>query len=101
LDFIYLLQGLIYAFLFKRGLFLALLEFTSVNFAWTFQFPPSVINMQVIWAIGVSMIALAILVWLPSPTLFALGLLIVAGHNLLDGLHFPVGSIIFMVCPPR
>ena len=50
------------AFLFKRGLFLVVLEFTLVNFAWTFQLPPSVIYMQVIWAIGVSMIALAALV---------------------------------------
>lgn len=52
------------AFLFKRGLFLVVLEFTLVNFAWTFQLPPSVIYMQVIWAIGISMIALAALVWL-------------------------------------
>ncbi|MCA4965185.1 DUF1624 domain-containing protein [Pseudomonas sp. Y24-6] len=79
-------------FLFKRGLFLVVLEFTLVNFAWTFQLPPSVIYMQVIWAIGISMIALAILVWLPRPALFVVGALIVAGHNLLDGLHFPVGS---------
>jgi uncharacterized membrane protein len=79
-------------FLFKRGLFLVVLEFTLVNFAWTFQLPPSVIYMQVIWAIGVSMIALGILVWLPRPVLFVVGALIVAGHNLLDGLHFPVSS---------
>ncbi len=81
------------AFLFKRGLFLVVLEFTLVNFAWTFQFPPSVIYMQVIWAIGVSMIALAALVWLPRPLLLVLGLVIVAGHNLLDTLHFPVDSM--------
>jgi len=80
------------AFLFKRGLFLVVLEFTLVNFAWTFQLPPSVIYMQVIWAIGVSMIALSLLVWLPRPALLALGALIIAGHNLLDGLHFAVGS---------
>ena len=80
------------AFLFKRGLFLVVLEFTLVNFAWTFQLPPSVIYMQVIWAIGVSMIALAALVWLPRPALLVLGLVIIAGHNLLDSLHFPVGS---------
>lgn len=79
-------------FLFKRGLFLVVLELTLVNFAWTFQFPPSAIYLQVIWAIGVSMIALAVLVWLPRPILFVLGLTIVAGHNLLDTLHFPVGS---------
>ena len=81
------------AFLFKRGLFLVVLEFTLVNFAWTFQFPPSVIYMQVIWAIGVSMIALAALVWQPRPLLLVLGLVIVAGHNLLDTLHFPVDSM--------
>jgi len=79
-------------FLFKRGLFLVLLEFTLVNFAWTFQLPPTVIYLQVIWAIGVSMIALAALVWLPRPILCVLGLVIVAGHNLLDPLHFPPGS---------
>ena len=81
------------AFLFKRGLFLVLLEFTLVNFAWTFQLPPSVIYMQVIWAIGVSMIALAALVWLPRPLLLILGLGIIAGHNLLDNLHFAAGSM--------
>ena len=81
------------AFLFKRGLFLVVLEFTLVNFAWTFQLPPSVIYMQVIWAIGVSMIALAALVWLPRPVLLVLGLVIIAGHNLLDALHFAPGSV--------
>ncbi|MBC3256066.1 DUF1624 domain-containing protein [Pseudomonas paralactis] len=80
------------AFLFKRGLFLVVLEFTLVNFAWTFQLPPSVIYMQVIWAIGVSMIALATLVWLPRPLLITLALVIIAGHNLLDGVHFAPGS---------
>jgi uncharacterized membrane protein len=80
------------AFLFKRGLFLVALEFTLVNFAWTFQLPPSVIYLQVIWAIGLSMIALSILVWLPRGLLLTLSLAIIAGHNLLDGLHFPVGS---------
>ena len=81
------------AFLFKRGLFLVVLEFTLVNFAWTFQFPPTVIYLQVIWAIGISMIALAALVWLPRPLLLVLGVAIIAGHNLLDSLHFAPGSV--------
>jgi uncharacterized membrane protein len=80
------------AFLFKRGLFLIVLEFSLVNFAWTFQLPPSVIYLQVIWAIGLSMIALAALVWLPRPLLITLALVIVAGHNLLDAVHFEAGS---------
>lgn len=74
-------------FLFKRGLFLVVLELTLVNFAWTFQFPPDTIYLQVIWAIGLSMIAMAGLVWLPRAVLLPLALLLVAGHNLLDAVH--------------
>ncbi len=75
------------AFLLKRGLFLILLELLVVNFAWTLQFPPSVLYLQVIWAIGISMVALAGLLWLPRPALAALALVVIAGHNLLDGIH--------------
>lgn len=84
------------AFLFKRGLFLVLLEFTLVNFAWTFQFPPTVIYLQVIWAIGLSMLALSVLLWLPRAALSVLGLVLVAGHNLLDELHFGVESAMYI-----
>lgn len=80
------------AFLCKRGLFLVALEFSLVNFAWTFQFPPSVIYLQVIWAIGLGMLALSALVWLPRAVLALLGLLIITGHNLLDSLHFAADS---------
>jgi uncharacterized membrane protein len=79
------------SFLWRRGLFLVLLEMTVVNFAWTFQFPPARVYLQVIWAIGLSMLALAALVWLPRRVLIGLALVIVAGHNLLDGLHFDAG----------
>lgn len=75
------------AFLLKRGLFLVVLELLLVNFAWTLQFPPSVMYLQVIWAIGVSMIALAGLLWLPRGALAVLALAVIAGHNLLDGVR--------------
>jgi len=78
-------------FLLQRGLFLVALELTLVNFAWTFQWPPTVVYLQVIWVIGLSMLALAALLWLPRNVLIALGVVLVAGHNLLDGLHFPAG----------
>nr|UKE83671.1 hypothetical protein KXZ65_21995 [Pectobacterium sp. PL152] len=80
-------------FLFQRGLILILLELTLINFAWTFQFPPQVIYLQVIWAIGMSMLALSALIWLPAGLVFILGLVIVGGHNLLDPLQASVGSI--------
>lgn len=80
-------------FLWRRGLFLVLLEVTVVNFAWTFQFPPAKVFLQVIWAIGLSMLALSALVWLPRKALLLLGLVLVTGHNLLDSLHFPAGHV--------
>lgn len=73
-------------FLLKRGLFLILLELTLVNFAWNATFVPTTLWLQVIWAIGVSMIVLAALIQLPRAALITLGMVIVAGHNLLDGL---------------
>lgn len=75
------------AFLLKRGLFLIVLELLVVNTAWTLQIPPSVIYLQVIWAIGISMVALAGLLWLPRGALAALALAVIAGHNLFDGVH--------------
>ncbi|MDG6401639.1 heparan-alpha-glucosaminide N-acetyltransferase domain-containing protein, partial [Pseudomonas quasicaspiana] len=83
-------------FLFKRGLFLIALEVTLVNFAWTFQFPPTTVYLQVIWAIGLSMVALAILVKLPRPALAVIGVVIIAGHNLLDTLHFTQESAMYV-----
>ncbi|MDY4367650.1 heparan-alpha-glucosaminide N-acetyltransferase domain-containing protein [Pectobacterium brasiliense] len=80
-------------FLFQRGLILILLELTLINFAWTFQFPPQVIYLQVIWAIGMSMLALSALIWLPAGLVFILGIVIVGGHNLLDSLQASAGSI--------
>ena len=71
------------AFLLKRGIWLIALELTVVAFGWSFSFP-YLVFMQVIWAIGCSMIALAALVWLPPVSVLAIGVAIVAGHNLLD-----------------
>ena len=68
------------------------LELSLINFAWTFAFPPRMLYLQVIWAIGLSMLALAALLWLPRAGQLVLGLLIIVGHNLLDSLHFPPGT---------
>lgn len=71
-------------FLLTRGLWLIVLELTVINIGW--QFVPSLAFLQVIWAIGWSMLALAALVWLPWRAVLALGVVIIAGHNLLDGI---------------
>jgi uncharacterized membrane protein len=70
-------------FLFTRGLWLIFLELTVLSFGWSFAFP-YLLFMQVIWAIGWSMIGLAALIWLPRTAVLAIGIAIIAGHNLLD-----------------
>lgn len=71
-------------FLLRRGAWLVLLELTVLGFGWSFSIP-FLLFLQVIWAIGCSMMALAACVWLPRTVVLALGLAILAGHNLLDG----------------
>ncbi|MBQ4827986.1 DUF1624 domain-containing protein [Alteromonas sp. MMG017] len=72
-------------FLLKRGLFLMLLELTVVNTAWTGKIPPDTFYLQVIWAIGLSMVALSLFIHLPKPTQWLIVLTGIAGHNVLDG----------------
>jgi len=70
-------------FLLTRGLWLIFMEVTILSFGWSFGFPYPFF-LQVIWAIGWSMIALAALVLLPRIAVLSIGLAIVFGHNLLD-----------------
>lgn len=67
-----------------RGAWLFLLELTLLRLAWTFNFDVAHLMAGVIWVIGWSMILLAGLVRLPWRVVGAFGLLVVAGHNLLD-----------------
>ena len=71
-------------FLIKRGLWLILAELTIINFIFSFDIHFSVIALEVIWAIGISMVILGIMVWLPFEIILAIGLLIILGHNALD-----------------
>ncbi|MDR6409010.1 DUF1624 domain-containing protein [Paraburkholderia terricola] len=83
-------------FLFKRGIFLVFLELTFVCFAWTAEFPPKTLWLQVIWCIGLCMIALSVLLHLPRKWQIALGVAIIAGHNLLDGITLGPDSPLFV-----
>lgn len=71
-------------FLIKRGIWLILLEITLVNFSFTFDIHFGIIALQTIWAIGISMVILGLIIWLPFPVIAAIGFLIVLGHNSLD-----------------
>jgi len=75
-------------FLFTRGLWLAVLEVTLVSLVWTFNVRyDHGLFLQVIWAIGVSMMLLALLVHLPIRAIVLSSVVIICGHNLLDGIQ--------------
>ncbi|RPI96324.1 MAG: DUF1624 domain-containing protein [Chloroflexi bacterium] len=74
-------------FLLTRGFWLIIVELVIVNFAWTFDITYSFHILQVIWAIGISLVVLSALVFLPSGVIFAIGMILVFGHNLLDSIR--------------
>jgi uncharacterized membrane protein len=72
-------------FLFTRGLWLIFLELTLFRcFAFQFNFDYHVTLLNVLWALGWAMIFLSALIHLPAPLVTAFGLVMIAGHNLLD-----------------
>jgi uncharacterized membrane protein len=76
----------LFKFLFTRGIWLVFLEITLNNFLWTFDIFHDKLILQVIWAIGFSMICLSFLIYLPKKIILAIGIILVAGHNALDGI---------------
>jgi uncharacterized membrane protein len=74
-------------FLWTRGLWLVVLEILVVRQGWTFSVSKDVgLILQVIWAIGISMLLSAAVLRLPLRVVAVAGLLIVALHNSLDGI---------------
>lgn len=72
------------SFLIKRGFWLVLVEVFIVTLAWTYNPFYNLIILQVIWAIGLSMIILGCMLWLPLNIILLAGLMIIGLHNLLD-----------------
>ncbi|MFT3681965.1 MAG: heparan-alpha-glucosaminide N-acetyltransferase domain-containing protein [Ferruginibacter sp.] len=71
-------------FLISRGLWLILLEFTILSIGVSADIHFGIITLATIWAIGISMVILGLVIWLPFNLVLALGLLIVFGHNSFD-----------------
>ena len=81
-------------FLLTRGLWLAFLELAVISVEWTFNFRFELgLIMQVVWAIGMSMVVLAGLVYLPVRVVGAIGVTICVFHNLLDGVPMPESAV--------
>jgi uncharacterized membrane protein len=72
-------------FLFARGLWLIFLELTLFRcLAFQFNFDYHVTVLNVLWALGWAMILLSALVHVPTLATAAIGIIMIAGHNLLD-----------------
>ena len=77
-------------FLLTRGAWLVLLELTFIRVMWTFNFDfGTYLLAGVIWVLGICMMLMAALVFLPIRVIAALGLLIIFGHNLLGFASLP------------
>lgn len=77
--------GEVSRYLVTRGCWLVLIEFTLVRVGWTFRLSFDHLAIQVIFAIGASMIVLAALIHLPRWAVATIGVTMVAGHNMFDG----------------
>jgi uncharacterized membrane protein len=65
------------SFLFKRGIWLIIIEVAIFNLFLTFDPTYSFLAVQVLWVIGFSMIILAAVIYLPMSAIFFIGLIIV------------------------
>ena len=83
----------LFKFLFTRGIWLIFLEIVVNNLIWKFDISYSRLILQVIWAIGFSMISLSFLIYLSRKSLIVIGSIIILGHNLLDGIVLSGTSI--------
>src|SRR5262245_28116586 len=72
--------------LLTRGAWLCLLELTAVHFLWTFNFHWNAQLLEVIWVIGLSMMLMAAIIYLPVWAVALLGAVLAVGHNALDKL---------------
>ena len=77
------------AFLLKRGLWLVFIELTIVGFSWFFDVHFGILGLLTIWSLGISMIFLAGLIYLPINFILIFSVALIFGHNLLDTIHFP------------
>lgn len=84
-------------YLLKRGFLLIAIELLYLSPLYWGIVPQPTFWLQVIWAIGICMIALAAFMRLPRPVIIALGLGIVCLHNLLDPIVLTKDDALFPV----
>ena len=80
-------------FLLTRGLWLVILQVTIIQFGWNFDPGFHYTSSNIISTIGFCMILLSFLIHLPFNAFLATGIVVIAGHNLLDNISFESGSV--------
>jgi uncharacterized membrane protein len=80
-------------FLLTRGVWLVLIEIFAVGLFRTFNLAYTFSSLQVIWAIGLSMMALSAIIYMNRALILLTGLLLVVGHNALDAVHVQGNSL--------
>ena len=74
-------------FLFTRGAWLMVAELTIVLWGWEGSMKYAFFGLFVIWVLGLSMVCLSVLIFLPRKIIFLLGVVMIFGHNFLDPLN--------------
>ena len=82
-------RGELEFYLFTRGLWLVFVELFIISLIHTFNPQYPIFNLQVIWAIGISMIVLSVMIYLKRQYILLISLLLIAGHNFFDSAHVP------------
>lgn len=86
--------------LFKRGLWLLILEFTLVNFAIFFDIGFHTYLFEVIAAIGFGFIVLGLLLKIPSALMGLTGIVIIFCHGLFNTIPFGENSLLLSILNP-
>jgi uncharacterized membrane protein len=80
-------------FLLTRGTWLVVLQLTLIRFGWNFDPLFHYNSSNIISTIGFCMMGLSLLIHLRFKLILVIGLVMVGGHNLLDGVSFESGTI--------
>src|SRR5213592_4323262 len=77
----------IICFLFTRGIWLVGVELFILSLFRTFNPSYHFYNLQVIWATGICMIVLSVMIYMNIRLMFLTSVLVIFAHNLLDSVH--------------
>jgi len=80
-------KGQLAWFLFSRGLWLVILELTVIRYSWFLELKYQFAFGQVIWVIGLSMMAMSAMIFLSLSAIVTFGLALIGLHNAFDGVR--------------